>query len=186
MKSVRMQAHDSDQHTSKKQQSQIFDRKCENMNVATATLNDITKCEDESISIGLAASLKCFFDTEFSLLKIDASERAIAAKIGGYLQQYFPKFDVDVEHNRMGPHPKRIKVVSDRMDLVYPDIIVHERSTRNNILAIEIKKSSNRESKDEDIAKLKAYKRELGYGYALFIRLGVEEQSGKITEYEWI
>ena len=54
---------------------------------------------------------------------------------------------------------------------VYPDIIVHHRETKDNLLVIEIKKTScNQLSNDLDVEKLKEYKRQLGYTYAIFVR----------------
>jgi hypothetical protein len=41
-------------------------------------------------------------------------------------------------------------------------------------------------SKDDDIRKLRAYRRELGYLHALFVRFGVREQAGTICECEWV
>lgn len=85
----------------------------------------------------------------------------------------------------MGDAPKKV-AWSEKPDEVYPDIIVHVRMTDTNILAIELKKDSNPEKKDRDILKLKAYRRELGYTHALFVRLGVGKDSGTISECEWV
>jgi len=54
---------------------------------------------------------------------------------------------------------------------VYPDIIIHKRGKSENLLAIEVKKTTSQENSEFDHEKLKAYmsKRGLGYQYALFI-----------------
>ncbi|MBA4719463.1 MAG: hypothetical protein HRO68_10365 [Nitrosopumilus sp.] len=41
---------------------------------------------------------------------------------------------------------------------VAPDIIVHRRKTNDNLLAIEVKKVSNRENRFKDEAKPKAFR----------------------------
>lgn len=71
-------------------------------------------------------------------------------------------------------------------DDVFPDIIVHLRETKTNILAIELKKDSNPQTKEKDILKLRAYRLELGYKHGLFLRLGVGENAGSVSECEWV
>ena len=75
-----------------------------------------------------------------------------------------------------------------RSQNVFPDIIIHIRGTNNNLLAIEIKKDSNREIKDKDIKKLKAYCEDenLQYSHGLFIKFGVENDAGTVSECEWV
>ena len=147
--------------------------------------NILESCEDPTIGRAVFNALKQLFDRDATLLIINVSERTIAAKLAEYLGPYLPNLDVDVEYNRMGIIPKRIMLNTDA-DGVYPDIIVHSRMTTNNLLAIELKKSSNPEPKELDISKLKAYRQQLGYSYALFIRLGVETSACSIWECEWV
>ncbi|MGO4505261.1 hypothetical protein [Dyella sp. 2YAF14] len=125
------------------------------------------------------------FEKDIQLLEANASEESAAAKIAQYLQPHFPDMHIDVEYNRMGDAPKKV-AWSGKPEEVYPDIIVHLRQTATNILAIELKKDSNRETKGKDILKLQAYRRELGYQHALFIRLGVKAGAGCISECEWV
>ncbi len=147
--------------------------------------NVLTECEELLIGTAVLNALNLLFEKDGQLLVINASEQAIAAKLAQYLQPHFPNYNVDVEYNRMGKAPKRV-AWSEKPDEVYPDIIVHVRMTDTNILAIELKKDSNPEKKDKDILKLKAYRRELGYAHALFVRLGVGKESGTISECEWV
>jgi hypothetical protein len=53
---------------------------------------------------------------------------------------------------------------------VFPDIIIHERNTHNNLLVIEIKKTTSKVDSKFDYAKLREFKRQYGYPYALFLR----------------
>ena len=84
----------------------------------------------------------------------------------------------------MGDKPKTV-TWSDKLNQVYPDIIVHRRRTDTNILAIELKKTSNPETKDKDLLKLVAYRRDLGCLHALFLRLGVGDAAGTVLECQW-
>lgn len=90
-----------------------------------------------------------------------------------------------VQQNRMGDAPKTV-AWSDKPEQVYPDIIVHRRRTETNILVIELKKTSNPETKDKDLLKLAAYRRDLGYLHALFLRLGVGDTVGTVPECQWV
>ena len=54
---------------------------------------------------------------------------------------------------------------------VFPDIIIHHRGTDNNFIVIEAKKTTNNCEYDEE--KLKAYKTDLKYKHAFFIKFPV-------------
>ena len=100
-------------------------------------------------------------------------------------QQKHEFFDVDCEYNKNGLESKRLvefrkQIDSDDEDgvTVYPDIIVHRRGTKNNFIVIEAKKTSNGSQHQKngckcDRCKLLAYKKELGYKYAYFVRFPV-------------
>ena len=119
------------------------------------------------------------------LMETDANERSITHKFAEYLQVEFPKWHVDCEYNRRGNLPKRLQIAADtevRADdtdarTVYPDIIVHRRNTDDNLLVIEVKKSSNRNGEEWDWKKLGAFKHADDYGYehALFVRFETRE-----------
>lgn len=59
--------------------------------------------------------------------------------------------------------------IEERNDI--PDIIVHRRKTNDNLLAIEVKKISNRENRFKDESKLKDFRMQFGYKYTLFVDL---------------
>jgi hypothetical protein len=145
----------------------------------------LTDCSEPLVGKAVLNALNLLFEKDSQLLAINASEQAIAAKLAQYLQPHFPKHDVDVEYNRMGQAPKKV-AWSERPEEDYPDIIVHVRMTETNVLAVELKKDSNPEKKDRDILKLRAYRRELGYAHALFIRLGIGKGTGTVSECEWV
>jgi len=117
---------------------------------------------------------------DYQLLRNDSNERSITHKLAEHLSRQFPTWHVDCEYNRDGTDPKRVhmrvkQVASndDTGETAYPDIIVHERGTSNNLLVIEAKKDSNSSDPEairNDKRKLCAYKRELGYRFGLFLK----------------
>jgi len=120
-------------------------------------------------------------------------EETVAHHLAHYLDPYFSDFRVDVEYSLMGDVPKRV-TYEDDPQLVYPDIIVHIRNNaargisdaKANILAIELKKDTNTDETARDIKKLRAYRRELHYQHALFMRLGTGDAAKTIAECEWV
>lgn len=67
---------------------------------------------------------------------------------------------------------------------VFPDIIVHRRGTDRNLLVIEVKKSSNGLDETYDLMKLVAFREQMGYRHAAFIRVGTGEEAGEIS-WQW-
>ncbi len=65
---------------------------------------------------------------------------------------------------------------------IFPDIIVHSRGNDSaNLLVVEVKKSTNREPRTCDQAKIKGMKREFGYKWGVLIELpqAKEQLSGE-------
>lgn len=119
------------------------------------------------------------------LLMNDANERSISHRLAIYIETHFPSWNVDCEYNRSHDDPKRLNIPSrdtSSDDLhartVYPDIIVHRRNTDDNLLVVEIKKTTSIEDDGYDLGKLRAFKSELGYEFAVFIKLQTDGQSG--------
>jgi hypothetical protein len=95
-----------------------------------------------------------------------------------YLQIEFPELSVDVEYNRDGATPRRLGLPeacanylnSDGEALVVPDVIVHQRGHEGpNILVLEVKKTTNREPRDCDRARVSALRAQLGYAFGALI-----------------
>ena len=146
----------------------------------------LRECENETVSNALIESLNQLFETYRSQLLIDVAERSIASRLASLLRPRFPELDVDVEYNRMGEIPKSIAWNEDP-ELVLPDIVVHQPMNNDqNLLVIEIKKSSSATSKENDLRKLAAFRSDLFYQHALFLRLGVGDHAGTVTECEWV
>lgn len=135
------------------------------------------------------------------LISNNLSERSIAHKLGCYLQNEFPEYNVDCEYNGYVESHRNRKYINilrsiaeelgilkgtDERDLInrkiYPDIIVHLRGVNpdSNLLIVETKKSTSIESFDFDFEKLKRftsneYENNLCYSFGLFIEFVVDE-----------
>lgn len=139
----------------------------------------------------VAAALEALLINDHALLERDVAERAICSRIALYLEGHFPSLAVDVEYNRRGIDPKRLLGIEEcggnRAALVYPDIIVHRRGDdQENLLVVEVKKSTNATSRDCDRAKLAGFVEELGYRYAVLVDLPTGARSGEPPTFEWI
>jgi hypothetical protein len=151
---------------------------------------------EEQVKEKINTAVDLLFHLDTYLFETDVNERSISHKFASYLQEEFKGWDVDCEYNRDHNDPKilhllKISTVEVRSDdvqarTVYPDIIVHHRGKKANLLVIEIKKTSNQLPNDFDIQKLEEYKRQLGYIYALFLRFNTGRDGIGIKEEEWI
>jgi len=119
---------------------------------------------------------------DFFLLQADVNERAVSHKLAEYLQGCFPGWHVDCEYNRDHDRKKELTypLPSEPIDslkarTVFPDIIIHRRNTKHNLLIIEMKKDGNSDGNEaeKDKNKLRAFlKRPYCYQYGLFITFG--------------
>jgi hypothetical protein len=134
----------------------------------------------------------------------DVNERSISHRLAIYLEdeinEWLDGWHVDCEYNRdvsspREPYTKRldlyemnqvcVSVDDEHATTVYPDIIVHKRGTNQNLLVIEMKKSSaTRNGRFDKERKLPAYKIQLGYKYAAFVHIRVGQPIG--YDWEWI
>ncbi len=58
--------------------------------------------------------------------------------------------------------------------------------THDDLLVLEVKKSTNPESSQKDLAKLQAFKDQLGYRNALFVRFLTGETQPGIQDLVWV
>lgn len=140
---------------------------------------------EEIIKARLESALNKLLRRDIDLLRLDVNERAITHRLAMYLQEDFLEWDVDCEYNRSHDQVKQLKFPEGecRPDdtnakTVFPDVIVHRRNTDQNLLVIEVKKDSNNEGEDYDLEKLRAFKSELGYSSAAFIRFQTRGRPG--------
>ena len=147
---------------------------------------------DKRINIALNGAIDQLLRCDSDLLYNDVNERSISYRLANYLEPYFPGWNVDCEYNRNQDEPKQLVIQrryvtsnEPQATTVYPDIIVHKRETTDNLLVIEMKKSSSNESDDYDLGKLIAFKKQLHYQYAIFIKVQTIRKAG-IEEIKWV
>lgn len=130
------------------------------------------------IERALNEALSELLEKDAYILRSDINERTISHRLAGYLEPYFSGWNVDCEYNRNHNDPKRLDIPrrsvpndDTQARTVFPDIIVHRRDTDENLLVIEMKKTTSRETDDFDLCKLNAFKEQLGYKYAVFVKV---------------
>lgn len=138
------------------------------------------------------ASIDMLLNADRHLFEVDANERAITHKLAEHLKGRFRGWDVDCEYNRNQDMPKLLNLPirngssrDTNARTVYPDIVVHRRNTENNLLVIEVKKTSSRVSDETDLAKLGAFVKQLGYRHAVFVKFHVGCQKRGFTQ-NWL
>jgi hypothetical protein len=130
----------------------------------------------EDIQKKIAVAIKMLFINDSYLLEIGVHERTVAHKLAEYLQDEFPDWHVDCEYNKNEEHVKLLKGINEchkqkRTERIYPDIIIHKRGRKENLLVIELK--TNGPEEVCDIRKLELLTKIDGgyeYRFGLFIR----------------
>ena len=135
-----------------------------------------------------------FLEKEKNIIKNDTNERTLTQRLAFYLELQLRKnikyenYSVDCEYNRKEEDIKRLKFGknTDKKE-IYPDIIVHQRKIKNNLIAIEMKKTTSRNTdKIKDIEKLKALTDEKNcYSYILgiYFELDITDNNNNIINF---
>ena len=138
-------------------------------------------------------ALEKFLEEDRYLLRVNANERSLTHRVAIYLQQEFPDWDVDCEYNRDEHEVKELylpggdpEVDDGDAQTVHPDVVVHKRGAKCNYLVIEFKKTSSGIGEEKDFLKLRAFREQLGYKYALFVEFEVDIEGGEISRAEWV
>jgi len=145
--------------------------------------------EIDEILYRIQIAVKILLKNEFYNLANNTSERNLSAKLSCYLAGLFPEYDVDAEYDKnlyvqkqleihkaeMQQYRDPDKIHDDDLYSIIPDVIIHTRSTNNNLVVIEVKKNGNSaKSKEFDELKLKLLTSNEGinhYHYKLGIAL---------------
>lgn len=129
-------------------------------------MNKVVQPDFTTVKTKIEEALRTLYKNDIFLITNSTNERAITHKLAEYIQQLFPAWNVDCEYNRKGEiKPKAI--LTKRTS--YPDIIVHRRNTKDNLLIIEAKTIHARNHSDiKDKIKIKAYINEYDYKYGLW------------------
>lgn len=159
---------------------------------------EFIKYEFNDIKRKVKSSINKLKEYDSFLLKENVNERSITHKLAEYLQQEFKDWNVDCEYNRMvngdSNDPKTIHIpVKDiksndtEAKTVFPDIIIHNRTKRENLVVIEVKKKlNNRVNCKYDHLKLKTFTSpQFRYSYGLHIIFHVECNFKKPPALHW-
>jgi|GEM_PF-1056806 len=136
--------------------------------------------DQDAIETILNAALDTLYAGDQKMIVVDVAERALCARLSAILQNSFPEHAVHAEYNRHGVYPKEIDLPNadgvPTSTRVFPDIIVHQPGHDDeNILVIEVKKSTNVLPDQADIRKLEKLKEQIAYRFAVFLRLPAGE-----------
>jgi hypothetical protein len=140
----------------------------------------------------LNLALEKLLKNEKEIILSDVNERSLSHRLAIYLQEHFEDWDIDCEYNRDYDLPKQLVINSRNHSsddiharTVFPDIIIHKRGTDKNLLVLEMKKTSNPESDDFDMMKLNAFRKQLKYQYAVFVKIQVYPKA-TVKHIEWV
>lgn len=128
-------------------------------------LNPIQEILDTNLR-NVFSCLEKLNEHDFEFFKNNVHERSITFKLGFYLQEIYPDWDVDCEYNRKILDVKR---VADEQR--FPDIIVHKRNRNDNFIVIEAKKDGSVADLQEDERKVKNFltDEEFNYTFGLVV-----------------
>lgn len=110
----------------------------------------------------VVTALQEFYAREGFLFEKDLCERTLTHRLAVHLERQFSGWEVDCDYNRLGerrlrlPHGTIVSTDDELGKSVYPDIVVHQREIPNNLLAIEVRKTSNHQPPEHDRHKLRA------------------------------
>jgi len=119
-----------------------------------------------------------FMEADRYLLEYNLGERCIVSRYAFHLQALVTDYSVDVEYNRAGAAAKRANLPEEcfnAMDedgraLVVPDLIVHRRGLEGpNLMAIEMKKTTDPRGLDCDRLRVRAFREQLQYRYGVIL-----------------
>jgi len=124
----------------------------------------------------LTEAIEALYEENIGILRLNVNERTICGQLRAILERSFKNHDVHAEYNLHGVDPKEIELPDETGVLtssrVYPDIIVHQPGHDDeNLIVIEVKKSTNPAPDQRDLIKLELIKQQLGYEHAVLMRL---------------
>jgi hypothetical protein len=165
---------------------------CEHLVSTKMTPAIVAVLVERAIGARVLRAMQQLLTCDSYLLQVNANERSITARLAIYLQIEFSEWTVDCEYNRDGVEPKRLGhlgLYPDAEDeegkTVFPDIVIHQRGTGRNHLAIEVKKSTSTVPRNTDLQKLRGYKHQLHYENTLFIEFLCGQETG-VSSAQWV
>jgi hypothetical protein len=110
----------------------------------------------------VVTALTEFYGRESYLFAHDLGERTLTHRLAVHLEKQFSGWEVDCDYDRLGertlrlPHGSIVSTDDHLAKSVYPDIVVHQRAIPNNLMAIELRKTTNHQPPEHDRHKLRA------------------------------
>lgn len=119
------------------------------------------------------------YERDKVLIKDEAHEQTISARIMCYLQNALPEWHVDVEFNRQGE--KREPKIDTTGTKRKPDIIIHKRGSDGpNLAVILVKCEWNSEPREDDAKITRSIKQK--HGYKSSFLLEIKQESFLLTD----
>ena len=119
--------------------------------------------------------------------KYHMRENTITHRLAVYLEDHFQEdgYVVDIEYNRMQRFyqgvgedvsillAEKLKggAVSNKENLINPDIVVHKRDTNDNLVEIEVRRAWDHDQALYDLRKVNEYMKILRYRYGVYLEL---------------
>ena len=145
-------------------------------------MSSIPRPSFDEVRCKIETALQLLYKHDHFLITNNTSERAITHKLAEYIQGLFPEWHVDCEYNRRGEdRPKDIQ--GKRTS--YPDIIIHRRNKKDNLLIIEAKSVHSRNRSDiVDKGKIAAYISDTRYEYSFGLWIYFHDDLAE-TQLDW-
>jgi len=114
----------------------------------------------------LQPSLHRLYEIDYDNIRLGVSERNICARLAHHMENImrscdnsalFENYYADVEYNRMGNGElKRYENSEHLPQYMVADLLIQSRGESRNLLAVEMKRSTNYENRKEDRERLEA------------------------------
>src|SRR6266568_9106167 len=136
-----------------------------------------TENRKRAVAAKLQVCIESLGDKDGNLFALNTREETITHKLAEHLTSQFSDWDVDCEYDRLFHEAKRLRI-RGHISRVIPYISVHHRNTLDNLLVIEAKKDINPSGARADMTKLRAFRKQLKYKHAIFLRFRVGKNPG--------
>jgi len=151
-------------------------------------INVAKKISNDEIKTIICICVLQLQKNEGKIIADNINECTITHKLAEYLQLHITGYIVDVGYNRVHDTNMQKQVYAQLGRHGIPDIIIHQRGTDNNILAIEIKKQKNKDKqgRKNDFEKLEFLtknKQAGGLGYQLGLFLDIPQKDWTKLKY---
>jgi hypothetical protein len=137
----------------------------------------------EIVAARIDSCIDSLLRNDTKLLSLNVHERTVTQQLATYMQGKFPGWQVDCDYSRLGDEVKRLRL-RDGIVPVVSNIVARVRDSEENLLVIEAKKDDVPRVEDGDYERLEAFKDQLGYKYAIFLKLVTGKTPG--IEVIWI